>query len=220
MTTTRQLCAATTNAGTPCKHYSATGYDKCTSHLHGRAKGKARELDNRVRILTELRSGPLAAFVTPISEDDPESDFEQSLIMEHRRTIAAIRFCDEMIATLTNPEDLIFGTSGTVELEQTEDITASEFVGVNTKSSLSTTNAAVLNGWEQKRFAERRHLHDQHKLWISAKLDVKRLEIEQRTVEMLDVAISTIVGGLGRDQGDPEVRDVVRRALLQITKVA
>lgn len=214
--TTRPPCTGTTAAGAPCKRYSAVGYDKCLAHLHGRAKGKARINEKQTKVLALVRAnGPLARFVTPISEDDPEADFAYSLVMEQRRTIAAIRYYDEVLAAL-QPDELLFGMTKTVGSESVERIDASEFPGTNIKTMNSTENEAKIHAAEDARRWERKHLHEQHKLWIAAKLDVKRLELEQRQIEQLDTVISAIVTGLGRDVGDPDVRNVVRMSLVGI----
>lgn len=201
-------------SGERCKKRAMVGNGHfCSTHLRGAALAKARERADIARVI----QGPLARFVIPIDEDDPEANFEVSLLVEHRRTIAAIRFCDEMISQL-HADEFMFGVSDETVTDTVEDITASEFPGVNTRSMTATKNSAKINEWENKRFLERKHLHEQHKLWIAAKLDVKRLEIEQQTVELLDVAINSIIVGLGRDSTDPEVRDLVRRSLLQISR--
>lgn len=143
-------------------------------------------------------------YVTPITEDDPEADPYHSFTVEFRRTIAHIRFYEEQILALPNANDMIWGET------KRESIDASKTPGIN------RTKEAKMNMWEQALFNERRHLTDLHKIWIGAKLDAKKLEIEQQLVDKIDLALNGILQGLGKDPNDPEVRRVMREGLLQL----
>lgn len=146
----------------------------------------------------------LRRLVSPIAPDDWEANPINSFSVEFRRTIAAIRYYDEKIASLPDENDLVWGMTEQVEKG------ATEFEGTD------TTYASKLNEYEVARRWERTHLTDLHKLWITAKLDVRKLEIEQRYVEHLDIAIVAIISQLGKDPRDVEVRNIVRAELAKL----
>lgn len=167
----------------------------------------AREKSNRVRAEAVVRVG-LARFVQPIDADDWESNPINSLSMELRRTIGAIRYCEEKIAQLGAEHDLVWGVSksetsvGTVEDKITD--------------SATETYEAKVNIYEVIRMENREHLLKIHAIWINAKLDARKLEIEQRIIDRLDGVISSILIGLGHSTADAEVRKVVRESLLTV----
>lgn len=150
-----------------------------------------------------MREG-LKKFVTPIDEDDPEADPYFSFTMEFRRTLGHIRYYEEKISQLTSEEDLIWGVS------KEEEINAAQIGGTN------VTREAKMHIYEAAMFNERRHLTDLHKIWITAKLDAKKLEIEQQLVDKIDLALNGILKNLGKDPDDPDVRKIMREGLLQL----
>jgi hypothetical protein len=179
-----------------CKNPHMVGLTVCMNH--GGKQRSAQAKSARVKALREMER-----FVAPISADDPEADVIYSFEMEFRRTVAKIRFCDEMIAELST-KDMVFGTT---KIEQK---TATEFTGTD------VTKEAKLNAWYELQMRERKHLLEMQKIWISAKLDSKRLEISQQYVILLDTAITKSLARLGLDPTNPEIRQVVREELLAL----
>lgn len=184
-----------------CRNPHMVGLTVCEKHggLTPAAKAKS-DLAKAERYI----SGKMARFVTPIDANDIEADPVFAFEMEFRRTVARIRYLDECIAELTDNEALVWGKT------KTEQIGASEFEGENITYE-SRMNAYVALQWQ-----ERKHLVELEKVWIGAKLDSKRLEIQARYVEMLDAAIVRILTRLGQNVLDPALRDVVRQELAAI----
>ena len=149
----------------------------------------------------------LAKLVTAVDEDDPEVHPLVGFQMEIRRTLAAIRYYEEKIAELREDE-AFWGM--TKEVEQN----SGEFGGTDITHEAKPN--VYINAWER----ERSHLTDLHKLWITAKLDERRLQLEASLIDSLDEIITGVIVGLGRNPRDPEVRDVVRRSMLQLQGAA
>ncbi len=181
----------------PCDRIPKKGAKRCPIHGGESPPERARYE------LVAMREG-LARYVTPISEDDPEADPYVSFSMEFRRTIAHIRYYEEKIASLSKESDLVWGKT------KSESVTATEYAGVN------TTLEAKTHIYEQACFRERQHLTDLHKIWIGAKLDAKKLEIEQGLIDRIDLTLNSILKGLGKDPDDPEVRKIMREGLLAL----
>lgn len=190
-------CTARTRQGKQCGNGALPGTTVC--RMHG---GAAPQVQRKVQ-LAVLHNG-LRKLVAPIEQNDPESDMIFSFDMEHRRTIARIRYFDEKITELKEEKDLVWGVTK-------ETVTRSgEFPGID------TVYEARLNSYYEAQFRERQHLTDLHKLWITAKLDEKRLALEADVMDRLEAVISSVIVGLGRNAGDPEVRMVVRQAMLPV----
>ena len=146
----------------------------------------------------------MQAFVVPISKDDPEMDPIQGFEMEYRRTVARIRWLDERIAEL-EVENLSWG--------KTKEVDQQSGSGLDFMPGVDTTYEAKANAWYTMQQWEREHLLKMEKIWITAKLDVKRLEIQKQYVLLLDGAITNILTALGHDVSDSDVRQVVRANL-------
>lgn len=178
-----------------CKNPRMVGVTVC--NIHGKQK-VMRDKSNKAKAVNAM-----TRFVTPISADDPEADVIYGFEVEYRRTVGRIRFCDEQMAKL-KPKDLTFGVT------KVEKKSATEFAGVD------ETYEAAINMWYQMQFAERKHLLDMQKVWIGAKLDSKRLEIQTHYVVMLDAVITKSLKRLGLDSESPEIRQVIREELLAL----
>lgn len=131
--------------------------------------------------------------------NDPIAGFEN----EYRRTLGRILWYDEELARL-DAEQLTWGKS------KEEEIGASEFDGTN------VTYEAKANLLHELQFRERQHLINMQKIWIGAKLDESKLQIQRAYVVMLDKAMTRILTALGHDPGDPAIRQVVRDELLAL----
>lgn len=189
-----ERCGAKTRNGSTCKRAPMIGLRRCNTH-----KGNS----NMERHGREVLRLGMARYVTPVPADDPELDVVYGYEMELRRTLAAIRYLDEKIAELD--EEAAFW----VRTKQV-DVNSGEFPGTD------TTHEAKMNGYMAARLAERAHLHNQHKTWISAKLDERKIQITSNLVDSLNSVISAVVIGLNQNPRDPEVRRVVREAMLSI----
>lgn len=188
-------CGAQTKSGAACKKAPMVGLKRCRIH-----KGNAN-MGNHER--EKLRRG-MEKFVTPVDGADPEVNVVYGFEMELRRTLAAIRYYDEKIAEL-DEEQAFWGKT------RTEDVNAGEFPGTN------VTYEARMNAVMAARLEERKHLHALHKTWISAKLDERKIQATTALVDSLNGVITSVIVGLGQNPRDPEVRKVVRAAMLGIT---
>ncbi|MDP9115856.1 MAG: hypothetical protein M3O28_01015 [Actinomycetota bacterium] len=108
--------------------------------------------------------------VTPLLSDDWEAHPINSFELEFRRTVAAIRYYEEKLAELQEQE-LVY------DLQSVVAKAATEFPGTDTTYAVGVHQLELARRWE------RQHLTDLHELWITAKLDMRKLEIEQRYVE-------------------------------------
>lgn len=197
-------CTAHRSNGVRCQRPAYAGLTVCGKH-----GGEFPNAKNKHRI-AKMGQG-LSKLVTPIEGDDWEADPVNSLEMEFRRTVGRIRYYDEKLSELQNEEDLIWGKTK-------EEIKDGFEKGDVTEYKLTAYEARV-NMLHVLQMDERKHLTDLHKLWIGAKLDERRLAIAEQTVFMLNDAITSIVRGLGKDVNDPEVRQVVRQALIALPGV-
>lgn len=183
-----------------CKRAASIGLDVCRSH-------GAQLPRNAAKSETAKLVGALRKLVEPIAADDWEANPANALLMDVRRCIAAIRYLDEKIEFMSE-EALTYGlafkesTSGIVDNKWQESTTRRYERGMNT---------IVV-----QRMEERKHLLALTKVWIGAKLDVARIEIEQNTVLALNSVIVNVLRSLGKDVNDPEVRRVVRDQLLSL----
>lgn len=180
-----------------CKNPKMIGLDFCRRH-GGQFEGNRRKSE-KAKAIRAMQN-----FVTPIAADDPEADVIYSFEMEYRRTVAKIRFCDEMIGKLTDEKDLVWGKT------KKEAKTATEFQGID------ITYESRMNTWYEMQMRERKHLLEMQKIWIAAKLDSRRLQISQQYVILLDTAITKSLTRLGLDPTNPEIRQVVREELLAL----
>lgn len=175
-----------------CKNPARRGLRFCSTHAGRKDRQDAKVA--KAKALTDMQR-----FVKPYDGDvDPVSVFEA----EFRRTLGRIKWYDEQLARLASAEDLIWG------LTKEEQIMASETPGSN------KTYEARVNMIEQLQFKERRHLLDMEKVWITAKLDERKLNLMKRYVETSYVAMIETLTRLGLDPADKKVRDVLADVLL------
>lgn len=184
------------STGQQCKKRPVFGLEVCRNH--GGATKAAKDKSARARIV-----GKMSRFVEPISADDPLNDPIAAFEAEFRRTLGRIRWYDEELAQL-EADALIWGQT------KQEVVGASEFEGVN------DTYEAQASLLHELQFRERQHLLAMEKVWIGAKLDSRRLEIQASYVQMLDKALSGVLSALGHDPSDPGVRAIVRQELLAL----
>lgn len=193
-------CTRIKKNGERCKAPSLVGLTVC--RIHGGQLPALRAKSEKAKVLMAMEK-----FVTPIPANDPEADFITAFETEFRRTVARIRYFDEKLAELRE-EELIWGKT------KEEDIDAAEYPGVN------RTFEAKANMYHQLQWEERQHLVKMTKVYMAAKVDERRLQIMEREVLALDKAITTILGRLGHNPKDPEVRSVIREELLAIAAPA
>lgn len=192
---TSERCKAKRN-GVQCKNRHMIGLEVC--HFHGGATRLAKAKSAKAKLVTKMQD-----FATPISADhelnDPIAGFEH----EYRRTMGRILWYDEQLSALS-VEQLTWGKT------KKEEIGATEFAGEN------TTYEARANMLHELQFRERQHLVNMQKIWIGAKLDESKLQIQRSYVTMLDSAMTDILTALGHDTNDPATRQIVRDRLLAL----
>jgi hypothetical protein len=179
-----------------CKRPKMAGLSVC--YNHGGATKASRRKHERAKVLEAMR-----AFVAPITKDDPEAHPLTAFEVEFRRTIGRIRWLDEELAQVARDE-LLWG------LTKSEKIGAAEFTGRN-ETYEARANVLLSEQWK-----ERTHLLAMQRIWIGARLDERKLDIQHAYVKALDQAIQTILSSLGHNTSDPAVRQVVRDALLAL----
>jgi hypothetical protein len=179
-----------------CKKRRCTGLRVCVKH--GGATQTSQEKRDRAKAVAAMRR-----FVTPIDGNDIEANPIVAFELEFRRTIAKIRFFDEMILEL-NPEMLGWG----VAKETT--VASSEFPGVDTE------RLAQANIYYKMQLDERKRLVELIKIWIGAKLDVRKLQIEEQKVDALNRVVENVLTRLGHDTKDPVLRATVREEFLAL----
>jgi hypothetical protein len=175
-----------------------TGLDVC--YVHGGQLPRAQFKHERAKALTTMQK-----FAKPADLDDPEVvNPLLALETEFRRTLGRIRWYDEQLALLASERDLVWGQtkheSGSKDGEDVDVVTHE-----------ARSNLLVELQWK-----ERTHLVAMEKLWVQARLDERRLAVMKSQVAALDRALVGILTGLGLDPNDPDVRQVVREALLEL----
>lgn len=161
----------------------------------------ARRKSARAKVLIGMKK-----FTTPIDANDWEANPINAFEMDFRRTVAHIRYFDEKMAELQET-DLVWGKTKEVE------VGASEFDGTD------YTYEAKMSIYYEAQMVERKHLLDLQKVWINAKLDVAKLQLEQAKIVALDSVITRSLTRLGLNSADPEVRRVIREELLALPSV-
>lgn len=179
-----------------CKRLRSIGLRVCAKH--GGATADSVSKRQRTEAVLAMRR-----FVTPIDAGDPEANVIVAFELEFRRTIARIRYLDEVLAKL-DPEALGWG------LAEEKDVQSGEYPG------LDTTSRAQANIYYVMQMEERKRLVELIKIWIGAKLDVRKLEIEEQKVDALNGVIEAVLVKLGHDIQDPTVRRTVRDSMLAL----
>lgn len=182
-----------------------TGLRVCDSHGGGTVRSRAKS--QKAKQIIALQG--MKKFTTPIDIDDPEADPFKAFELEHRRTLAHIRYFDEKLSEIKE-EHLIWGQ------------TKREEIGAGTYDAIDAVNQtfeAAANLYYTLQWEERKHLRELHKIWISANLDERKLEIEKSKVDMLDTVITRVLTKVGLDVHSPEIRAVVRDELLALPAI-
>jgi len=182
--------------GTRCGNWALPGLEVC--RMHGGATKAAKRKSEEAKIVMQMQR-----FVQPIDRDDPETNPITAFETEFRRTLGRIRWYDEQLAQL-DAEALTWGKT------KEEEIGAGEDPGTN------VTYEARANSLHELQFRERQHLTDMTKIYIGARLDERKLDIQRAYVKALDSALVGILSALGHDPGDPATRQVVRDHLLAL----
>lgn len=192
-----QRCKArSTTSGKQCRKRAERHFKVCGAHGAGNAASKEKKA--RIDAMEAMRR-----FVTPINPTDPEANPIAAFEMEFRRCIARIRYYDEVLAALA-PDNLGWGMTKSTE------------VGTGEYPGTDIEHAAQINIYEQLQFRERKHLMDMVKVWIGAKLDVRKLEVEEQKIDALNGVIEVVLTKLGHDIRNAEVKRTVRDAMLEL----
>ena len=179
-----------------CRKPRCIGLRVCVKH--GGASPAAVDKRNRTQAVNKLLK-----FVQPIPGTDIEANPIAAFELEFRRTIAKIRYLDEMILQL-DPEQLGWGKA------EEKRVGSGEFPGTD------ITSKAQANVFYEMQLRERKHLVELIKIWIGAKLDVRKLEIEAQKVDALNGVVVAVLTRLGHDIHDPELRRTVREEMLAL----
>lgn len=206
------------NTNERCKAYCIDGGVVCQAH-GGRLPAVKKAAVER-KALREMR-----AFVTPIDPTDPEADPIVGFEVEYRRTISRIRYLNEKITQLyeVDLETGEVGSSGGLAVDvdphkdpliygviEQKEVEASETPGVDTTYGPGIHVYLQLEQWE------RHHLLNIEKIWVGAKLGAEKARIEKDKIDLIERALSGVIGRLGLDAKSPEVRAVMREELLQL----
>lgn len=207
------LCESETASGAPCGSSKMAGLRVCYAHSgfqnsNVATRGHPRKPSpSGVAFVSKSQEASIVSamrrFVTPIAADDVEANPLHAFEMEFRRTVARIRYFDDAIAELSE-DNLASGET------KREEINATEFAGTN------ITYEKQLNVFIRAQTEERKHLVTMTKIWIDAKLDTRKLEIESQKILLLDHAITNVLTKLGHNVLDAEVRGIVRTELLSL----
>lgn len=172
-----------------CKKAARPGNVYC--HHHGGSGEKGDLAANRASAMTAMQR-----FVKPYEGDiDPVSAFE----MEFRRTYGRILWLEEQIGSLESEQDLIWG------ITKEEDVSATEFAGVN------RTYEARIHVFEDMLRWERKHFLELEKVWIRANLDERKLSMMRSQIDYTYTLVVRCAQMLGHDPADPSVRDIIGR---------
>lgn len=150
-----------------------------------------------------------------IQNDDAEANGGYALMMEIRRTVARIRFCDRKIIELSRSQGegaLVWGVTSEVDKD-----------GYDKEGPVSVhtvTKESKVSAWVELQFKERNHLKELSKIWISAGFEQRKLDLQASTVAGLNQVIEDVIRGLGRSPDDANVRSVVQRALRRLQATA
>lgn len=182
--------------GEQCKAPAITGLVVCRAH--GGATPNASKKAEKARAVTKMQR-----FVKPLAANDPEANPITAFETEFRRTLGRIRWYDDELAAL-DTEALVWGKT------KSEQIGAGEFVGTN------VTHEAKANAIHELQFRERQHLLAMEKIWLSAKFEQSKLDMQRSYVLQLDKVLTGVLETLGHKTDDPDVRQVVRDQLLAL----
>ena len=172
-----------------CKKARVDGMRVCEDHGAGTQASKDK------RVMKRMTLG-MARIGIDSSLRDPVAAFEDEFL----RTVSRIAYLDTIIGKLTDDE-LVWG-------KISEDVVrATEWPGVN------LGYGARVNGLVELQWRERQHLLAIEKIWLHARLDVKRLEIAQNQATALEVVMSAILAKLGHDTANPSVRAIIAQEL-------
>lgn len=185
-------CKAVHKTAGRCTRPLVAGMDVCTAH------GAATRASRNKQLMKRLTYG-LARIPVDSSLRDPVAAFENDLV----RTASRIEYLDGVIAKLTDDE-LVWG-------KISEDVrNATEWPGID------LGYGAHVNAFIELQFRERRHLLDLNKVFFTAKLDLRRMEIMQNQATTLEVVMVAILAKLGHDAANPSVRAVISNELMNL----
>jgi hypothetical protein len=173
-----------------CRRPALPGSIWCRTH-----GGKAGlDVSNRSKTLTRMQR-----FAAPYEGHlDPMSAFET----EFRRTLGRIAWYDDQLARLKKPKDVIWGKT------KHEVKTGGEDAGT------TVTHEARVNGFLELQNWERKHLLEMSKVWISAGLEQRKLDLMRDYVDTAYKAVLKALDLLGLDPGAPEVQEALQTALM------
>jgi hypothetical protein len=187
----------------PCRNAAVTGATVC--RMHGGASPAVKIKAARVKAeakAAELLTKEFARRGELIPPDDPEANGAVALEAEIRRTVGWSRFLESKINSLASDEDLVFGG---VAVERKD--------GFGADSYVLERREARLNEWVRLLNVNREHLRKLGQIWVSAGLDVKRIAIAEREVDLLEQALNGILSEAGVNPNSPEIRKIIFKHL-------
>jgi hypothetical protein len=85
--------------------------------------------------------------------------------------------------------------------------------GFGADSYVLERREARLNEWVRLLNVNREHLRKLGQIWVSAGLDVKRIAIAEREVDLLEQALNGILSEAGVNPNSPEIRKIIFKHL-------
>jgi hypothetical protein len=192
------------STGQQCQRWAVDGADVCRKHGAQLPVVRARAASNRAARIVEQA---LAGYGSPLPEG-PDATPEAQILAEIRRTGGHVKFLEEKVATLAQ-DDIVWGRV----MKEVKEATG---WGENNDSYVKTVDQARHNIWVELYQRERKHLVDVCKVAIAAGFEERRVQAEEQAATAVNAVIAKIIYGLGQDPLDPEVRNVVRMALLDL----
>lgn len=182
-------------------------------HYHG---GSLPALRQKSEVAKQERE-QIRRGVAAIGKEHPEARGDTALEAELRRTVGWIHYCEDRIADMGGPEPVdgresdLANVLGGLQLVSRETVSGEER-GEPT-NTVSEKYASGINVWEEKMRWNRAHLAGLTKQWIAAGFEAKRLELAERTLNVLEKAIDGIIRDLGLNPRDPETRRIIKTRL-------
>ncbi len=201
--------------GNQCGLKAFDGAKYCEKHqaaYERHIERKQNEADNvALGVIVPVQNEALNA-AGLIQHDDAEANGAYALMMEIRRTVARIRYCDRKIEELAledpSGNNLIWGTT---KVENKDGFEKGERVSLGT-----VTKESAISQWVLLQRFEREHLLKCSKMWIDAGFEQRKLDLQVQTIDGLNRVIKNVVEGLGRSVAEEQVRRLVQRALSEL----
>ena len=211
----KRRCKRIKSNGEQCKSVPLVGLDVCRFHGGQLPSLKAKSERAKVAEIAKVQG------IRPIPKTDPESRGDVALETEIRRTVAWIRMCENelerlggAVPGLSGPDaDRLAEVLGAPQLVSREVTTGTER-GEDTYL-VTEKHAPEFNIWERRLFENRKHLVVLTKQWIAAGFEVKRMQMAQQQLDLMERAFEGIARDFGANPRDPETRKIILRRIVE-----